>query len=537
MRKARSWLPLTRSLAVIVIVTMATRWAWLGDDSLITLRQALNLARGWGWGYNLDEAVQGYTHPLWFLAIVGVGSLTNQWILGVIALSLVLTAVTAVIVVCTMRSVTGVVLATALLVLSNAFIEYCTSGLETPLAFAIVAALVALTLRMTADRSASTGRLVLLGLLAGALVLTRHDLAVLAAIPVVWATWHATRWRGIAVTGISAAAPVVLWSVVAFTTYGSILPNTFYAKTRLEIPRIELVLQGGRYLYVTASHDPVTLIALLVGLATMLFFGLGLARAWAVGVLLYIAYWTWVGGDFMAGRAVAVSVLVCAMAVGLAGDRRWARLPQISVPLAILIPTGLLGLLLVATPYSTALQATFPQEERWSTELNGGVADELGVYAKSGRMLQSFINEIGNGDWTRDRGPAAFPVDEAEADARVEKIATWQTDLIQLNRVTQAWPEASAQAGSLIDVRGPGAPLGASGLVLGPRFHLVDQDGLVDAFLARQPYQADGFHWRIGHFSRPLPDGYLDAIRTGNPMVLTDARLALELRQLWGSIR
>ena len=167
----------------------------------------------------------------------------------------------------------------------------------------------------------------------------------------------------------------------------------------------------------------------------------------------------------------------------------------------------------------------------------GGVADELGVYAKSGRMLQSFINEIGNGDWKRDRGPAALPVNAAEADARVEKIATWQTDLIQLNRVTQAWPTATPETASLVDVRGPGAPLGASGLVLGPRFHIVDQDGLVDAFLARQPYSASGFHWRIGHFSRPLPDGYFEAITTNNPLVLTDSAQALELRNLWKTIR
>ncbi|MBU3701361.1 MAG: hypothetical protein FGM58_04855, partial [Acidimicrobiia bacterium] len=56
-----------RALLLAIVALAVHRAAWFGDDSLITLRTALNLTHGWGWGFNATEAVQGYTHPLWFL--------------------------------------------------------------------------------------------------------------------------------------------------------------------------------------------------------------------------------------------------------------------------------------------------------------------------------------------------------------------------------------------------------------------------------------------------------------------------------------
>jgi arabinofuranosyltransferase len=43
--------------------------AWLSDDALITVRSVLNLISGYGPSFNLDERVQSFTHPLWFLLL------------------------------------------------------------------------------------------------------------------------------------------------------------------------------------------------------------------------------------------------------------------------------------------------------------------------------------------------------------------------------------------------------------------------------------------------------------------------------------
>ena len=87
MRADRRALTVARIISVAVVVIAVLRLAWIGDDALITLRTALNLTNGWGPGFNVTESVQAYTHPLWFLLWVGIGTLTEQWILGILVAS------------------------------------------------------------------------------------------------------------------------------------------------------------------------------------------------------------------------------------------------------------------------------------------------------------------------------------------------------------------------------------------------------------------------------------------------------------------
>ena len=77
-----------RIAALVLIAWVVVRIAWVSDDSLITLRHALNISHGWGSGFNSTESVQAYSHPLWFLAWLGAGVITNQWIFAVLVLGL-----------------------------------------------------------------------------------------------------------------------------------------------------------------------------------------------------------------------------------------------------------------------------------------------------------------------------------------------------------------------------------------------------------------------------------------------------------------
>jgi arabinofuranosyltransferase len=54
--------------------------------------------------------------------------------------------------------------------------------------------------------------------------------------------------------------------------------------------------------------------------------------------------------------------------------------------------------------------------------------------------------------------------------------------------------------------------VGIVGYFAGPRVHLVDIYGLCDPLLARLP-TTDA--WRIGHFERRIPDGYLATLSSG----------------------
>ena len=64
--------------------------AWLSDDSLITIRTALN----WGrlrspTSRFIEEPRYSRTHPLWFLLITIVGTVTGSWIYAVLYLNIV----------------------------------------------------------------------------------------------------------------------------------------------------------------------------------------------------------------------------------------------------------------------------------------------------------------------------------------------------------------------------------------------------------------------------------------------------------------
>jgi arabinofuranosyltransferase len=55
--------------------------------------------------------------------------------------------------------------------------------------------------------------------------------------------------------------------------------------------------------------------------------------------------------------------------------------------------------------------------------------------------------------------------------------------------------------------------VGLAGYAAGPTVHLIDHAALTDPFLAQIPFRwKPEHHWRIGHFYRDVPDGYLQSV-------------------------
>jgi arabinofuranosyltransferase len=71
--------------------------------------------------------------------------------------------------------------------------------------------------------------------------------------------------------------------------------------------------------------------------------------------------------------------------------------------------------------------------------------------------------------------------------------------------------------------------LGETGYMKGPNFYLTDHYALSDPLLARLPIQNK--NWRIGHFYRDFPEGYLDTLGTNENMIV-DPELALYYSKL-----
>ncbi len=73
--------------------------------------------------------------------------------------------------------------------------------------------------------------------------------------------------------------------------------------------------------------------------------------------------------------------------------------------------------------------------------------------------------------------------------------------------------------------------IGMVGYYAGPSVHIVDPLALADPLLARLPV-ADPKRFRIGHFERTVPDGYVDSVRLGKNVVADP-----DLARYWDAVQ
>jgi len=463
-------------LVVCLGAFMVVRTAWVSDDAQITLRSVLNLIHGYGPVFNLDERVQAYTHPLWF-GLLSVVAATGPNVFHV-ALGLgILTSLLVLVTVLRIAITPWHGLAAGLILLfSRASLDYATSGLENPLSHLLLLLLV-LVGTAAVDPAARGRRLAVVPVLVALLYLTRPDL-VLLAVPFAGYVWlratvdWPTRWKSL----LPGVAIVLAWTAFSLVYYGFPFPTTAYAKLGNGIPRAELVDHGLQYLWDSLTRDPLTLA--VVGCAVVLAV---VTRSWphvwlAVGMVAYLAYVVWIGGDFMSGRFLSSPLVVAVAIIARTPLRPVAALPLAVAGMALAVP---------------ALPATLLSGPDFTNESFGtrGIADERGFYYQRWGLLAP------SGD---------------------DRYAT------------AAWTVTSDRRVQVVDGCGL---LGTRSLAAGPGTHVVDPCGLADPLLARLEPVVDP-DWRMGHFARPLPEGYVDSLMTG------ENRLAdPELRAFYDPIR
>jgi arabinofuranosyltransferase len=258
--------------------------------------------------------------------------------------------------------------------------------------------------------------------------------------------------------------------------FGDWLPNTYYAKLGTGIPHMELLAQGYIYFVDSFTRDPLTLTVIFAGIGLALWRGQIRERLLALGSLLYLGYVLWIGGDFMSGRFLTASLLVSALLLMRLVCDWTPQLKRISVTAVII-----LGLL--ATPPTFVLDLNQPRFT--DHDLLTGINDERAYYYPiSGLMNYQPGKEIPfSGEGWVEHGKAL-----------------------------------RASGKSVVDEKN----VGFIGYFAGPRVHIVDLYALADPLLARLPAQTlalsevEGLEkWRIGHFERAVPAGYLPTLRTG----------------------
>ena len=457
-----SWFVIAGGLAAMLVVLIRT--AWMSDDAYITMRTVDNFVNGFGLRWNVAERVQAFTHPAWLFLITPFYAVTHDAFFTVLELQIGLSLLAVAILLGRLsRSPADALLALAALISSKAFVDFSTSGLENPLAHMLLVVFLMRWLKLRETGSGAFG----LGLLTATLLLCRLDFAVLLA-PLLLSILWPFDWKRMTAF-LWGLLPLFGWELFSLIYYGLLVPNTALAKLAPGVSMRPLVEQGLKYFSATFHFDPLTPILMGAGLVALLLAGRRPGRIIAAGVVLHLVYIVSVGGDFMTGRfltpafVVTVSGVLTTVSWGTLG--RWRR-----VLAAAILAGGMLNPL-----GALRTGADFGVVEAGPEGMVNGVTDERRVYYPNLGLYRAWL-----GTGSPDRHPYAV-----------------------FGKVL-----ASEQVASGEHVR-VASSVGVAGFYAGRNVHIVDRNALADPLLARLPPEPG---WRIGHFVRVVPAGYVESL-------------------------
>ncbi len=464
-----------RASLVGLFTIVLVRTAWMHDDAYITLRTVDNFVSGFGLRWNVSERVQAYTHPLWMFLLALPYSVTREAYFTPLVLSILVSAAAIWLFVSRLALSLGAVLVGAsVFIFSKAFVEFSTSGLENPLTHLLLAVFFTLYWK---PKPAGTATL---WFVAALIMLNRLDSGLLV-LPALMLRSYEVGWR----TGVKSAAiglvPLAIWELFSIIYYGFPFPNTVYAKLNTGIGFGPLAMQGLVYLVNSITHDPVTLFAIAVFVLAAV--ATRPRESWpiALGIVLYLIYLVSIGGDFMSGRFLTAP-LFCAVVL----------MSRFELPLHSPLTAGATAAIIALGVFATNRPPLLTQDDVLNppprTVTIGGVSDERARYYRSTGLLR----------WDR-----YDPLPDFE----------WALE----GRKARGNPGVVVRADN-----------GMFGYFAGPAVHVVDVLALGDPLLARLPALPK---WRIGHFERSVPEGYLETLQNGRN-VIVDPLIGMKYERL-----
>jgi arabinofuranosyltransferase len=487
-----SWINKHKALVIPFLALYAflvIRTSWVSDDAIITFRSLENFLHGYGPVFNIGERVQTFTHPLWFLIQAAANFVFNLWkgnplgqgqmyflnIFLSVGISILMATVFAFKVA---KSTDRAILGLLVFSVSKAFIDYSTSGLENPLTHLILLLfiLVYLTQKENSQRS-----IFLLALLAAVGGVDRLDTLVFYFPALLALFWQSPNKGKTLVTLGLGFLPLILWELFSIFYYGFPFPNTAYAKINTGIPTSSLIRQGIYYYLNSLRMDPITLLTIFAVC------GVGLVnkntrhRLVVAGILIYLLYTVYIGGDFMSGRYFSTPLLAC-VALLSTMEFKSSKVYAFAVGFVLLI----------------GIAPIFVIPERAPSF---GVNDESGhrVYIDEHEISDERIVYTGLGFFER-----------------LKKKSAPSTGYARDN-----WVYLDEKP---VKVKLVG-PLGMNSMTMGPNFHIIDHNSLADPLMTRMPLY-DVNKWRIGHFRHIIPNGYMETLKAGENLI-EDENIAL----------
>ena len=487
-----SWLNKHKAPAILFLALysfLVIRTSWTSDDAIITFRSLENFLHGYGPVFNIGERVQTFTHPLWFLVQSAANFIFNFWksnpfgqgqmyflnIFISIAISLLMASIF------TFRVATstkGAILGLLIFSVSKAFIDYSTSGLENPLTHLILLLFILIYLTQKENSQRSIFILATLAALGG---VDRLDTLLFYFPALLLLFWQNPDKGKTFVTIGLGFLPLIAWELFSLFYYGFPFPNTAYAKINTGIPASSLIMQGVHYYLNSLKMDPISLLSIFTVSVVALVNKNSKHRTILAGVLLYLLYTVYIGGDFMSGRYFSTPLLACTALLSTM-DFKSPKVYGLALGLVLLIGIAPVYLIPERSPSFGIGEDSFHR-----TYVDGnGISDERSVYIGLGLFEILKKKEAPSIGYARDK---------------------W----VYL-------PEEPMQ----IKLVGP---LGLNSMTMGPNFHMIDLNSLADPLMTRMPlYQTD--KWRIGHFRHIIPKGYMETLKMGEN-VIADKNIAL----------
>jgi hypothetical protein len=306
---SHSQLLLGITLAALTLLAWFNRF--IQDDAFISFRYAENLINGNGLVWNIGERIEGYTNFLWVIIIAagmrtGIEPIAFSYILGMIFFPVTLYLFFRLCRSIFDSDIAGYI-GVILLGSNYTFSAYATGGLETHFLALLLVAVAAISTQNFISGKWSLNSLLTLSFLLGGAILTRLDAVIPCGIFTLFIITNIiqTSRRRESITKLAtlffpAAIIILLWVVWKLNYYGSILPNSFYAKTAFG----SSFETGGRYLHrFFTSYLLYPVLAILIySLKSLMKTGSISLRMTLCFIIAWMLYVASVGGDFMEFR-------------------------------------------------------------------------------------------------------------------------------------------------------------------------------------------------------------------------------------------
>ena len=459
----------TRFFGIFLFLYIALITSWISDDAQITFRTILNFISGLGITFNFGERVQAFTHPLWFLLLSSVIAITRELFVTTQIVSIVI-SILAIIVLTKMEiklqnGKLVIVSPIFFLAFSWAFCDYMTSGLENPLTYLLVSLLLYCLFCTDKERN-----LKFIFLILSLIVLNRLDYGLIflpLALVLMYTFIDRKNYISVLWMGVSL---LTVWFLFSTIYFGSPLPNTFYAKLNADYPTLEVLSRGINY-YVALFLDFNSVIIMLLGFISLIFYRDRFTIALIVGKILYFLYILRAGGDFMQGRFFSVLILVSI------GEFVYAiHKSQISIKFKNKFILSFFTLIVCFSIPSNA--PIYSKTDYDSRPKYKGIVDERGFYY-------------------------------------------WYSGLLSTRR--ENWPKFIYLEEELLsNYRVFCGGLGINSLT-NYSIVIIDSCGLADPYLSRLPAIRSP-NWRVGHHNRKLPTEY-GLLKTGKLQEIPDQNL------------